>query len=137
MSSELYDPKKVQLIVNGFTITGFADGDKIKIEPVTKEDIKSVVGVDGDVSMAKVNDDRHTITFTLKEESPSNKILDALRKLPTSFAVMIKNSSAGKYVGGGTGSRVSEKPGVTFGAESPKREWKILVPNYSGQALPE
>ncbi len=135
--SELYDSKKVQLVINGLTITGFADGDKIKIEPVTSEDIKSVVGIDGDVSMAKVNDDRHNITFMLKEESPSNKILDALRKLPTSFTVMIKNSSAGKYIGGGTGSRVSEKPAVTFGAEPPKREWKIIVPNYSGQALPE
>ena len=137
MSGELYDPKKVQLIVNGLTVTGFADGDKIKVEPVTKEAIKSVAGIDGDVSIAKVNDDRHNIIFTLKEESPSNKALDALRKLPTSFAVMVKNSSAGKYIGGGTGSWIAEKPSPTFGPEPPKREWKILVPNYSGQALPE
>lgn len=133
----LYDPKKVELVINGVTVTGYADGDKIKIEPVTKEDIKSVAGIDGDVSFAKVNDDRHTVTFTLKEESPSNKILDALRKLPTSFAVMVRNNSAGKYIGGGTECMFSEKPGVTFGADAPKREWKIIVPNYSGQALPE
>ena len=112
-------------------------GDKIKIEPITKEDMKSFVGIDGDVSFSKVNDDRHTITITLKEESPSNKVFDALRKLPTSFAVMVKNTSAGKYLGGGNGCRFSDKPGITFGADTPKREWKIIVPNYSGQALPE
>ena len=132
-----YDPKKVQLVIDGVTMTGFADGDKIKIEPVTKEDYKSVAGIDGDVTFAKVNDDRHNVIFNLKEESPSNKVLDALRKLPKSFAVYIKNNSAGKYIGGGTGSRISEKPTVTFGAEPPKREYKLLVPNYSGQALPE
>lgn len=132
-----YNTRKVELVINGLTMTGFADGDKIKIEPVTKEDVKDVVGIDGDVTFSKVNDDRHTITFNLKEESPSNKILDALRKLPTSFPVYISNTSTGKYIGGGTGSRIKEKPTITFGAEAPKREWKILVPNYSGQALPE
>lgn len=135
--SDLYNPKDVRLIVNGLDITGYADGDKIKIEPVTKEDMKSFVGVDGDVSFSKVNDDRHSITFTLKEESPSNKVLDALRKLPTSFAVMVKNTSAGAYIGGATGCRFSEKPSITFGAEDPKREWKILAPEWTGQAMPE
>jgi len=135
--SDVYNPKDVRLIINGLDITGFADGDKIKIEPITKEDMKSFVGVDGDVSFSKVNDNRHTITFTLKEESPSNKMLDALRKLPTSFPVMIKNTSAGAYIGGSTGCRFAEKPSITFGVENPKREWKIIAPEWMGQALPE
>lgn len=133
----MYDPKHVRLIVNGLDVTGFADGDKIKIEPVTKEDIKSFAGVDGDVTVSKVNDDRHIITFSLKEESPSNKILDALRKLPTSFMTMVKNTSSGKYIGTSIGCRVSEKPSVVFGADQAKREWKILAPSWGGQALPE
>jgi len=132
-----YDPKKVQLIIAGLTITGFAEGDKIKIEPVTKDDMKSFAGIDGDVTYAKVNDDRYNVTFTLSEESPSNKILDAMRKVPTGVPVMIKNTSAGKYLGGGTDCRIMEKPSITFGPDSPKREWKVLVPNYSDVALPE
>ncbi len=133
----LYNPKEVRLIVNGLDVTGFVDGDKIKIEPVTKEAIKSLCGVDGDVAYSQVNDDRHTITFTLKEESPSNKILDALRKLPTSFGVAVTNTSAGKYIGGSVKCRFTERPSVTFGAETPKREWKILAPKWTGQAMPE
>jgi hypothetical protein len=135
--ASVYDPAEVRVIINGLDITGFSDGDKIKIEPVTKEDYKSFAGVDGDVTYSKVNDDRHTLTFTLKEESPSNKFLDALRKAPTSSVVTIQNLSAGKYIGGGIEARISEKPNITFPAEDPKREWKILIPRYSGQALPE
>ena len=135
--STYYDPKKVLLVIAGLTITGFSEGDKIKIEPVTKDDMKSFAGIDGDVTFAKVNDDRYNITFTLVEESPSNKILDSMRKVPTSFPVMIKNTSAGQYLGGGTGSRIMEKPPITFGADTPKREWKILVPNYMDSALSE
>ena len=135
--SNYYDPKKVEVIIAGLTITGFAEGDKIKIERVTKEIMKSFAGIDGDVTFAKVNDDRHVITFTLKEESPSNKALDAISKTPTSFPVMIKNMSAGKYLGGGTGSRIIEKPAITFGGDTPNREYKILVPHYMDAALPE
>ena len=133
----MYDPKQVRLIVNGLDVTGFSDGDKIKIEPVTKEDVKSFCGVDGDVTLSKVNDDRHTVTFTLKEESPSNKAIDALRKLPTSFVVMVKNMSDGKFIGSSAGCVVSEKPAVTFGADPSKREWKLLAPKWSSQSLPE
>lgn len=135
--SDLYNPKDVRLIINGLDVTGFAGGDKIKVEPVTKEDIKSFAGVDGDVSFSQVNDNRHMLTFTLKEESPSNKALDLLRKLPTSFMVMVKNMSAGKYIGGSSGCRFSEKPSIILGAEDPKREWKITLPEWMGQALPE
>lgn len=134
---DYYDPKEVRLIVNGLDITGFTDGDKIKIEPVTKEQWKSFVGVDGNVAYSKNNDERHMITFTLQAVSPSNAVLDALRKLPTSFATMIKNASAGQYIGGGTKSRIVERPGVTMGNEKSDREWKILVPNYSGAMLPD
>lgn len=133
----LYDPKKVTLVCNGLALTGFADGDKIAIEPVTKEDVKSFAGIDGEVSFAKVNDDRHTITFTLKEESPSNKVLDGWLKLSLAFAVAITNTSEGRYVGGSLGCFLAEKPTVTFGADSPKREWKIIAPSYKGQGLPE
>lgn len=137
MAEAVYDPKKVLLNLNGITITGFAEGDKITIEPVTKEDMKSFAGIDGDVTFAKVNDDRHTVTFTLKAESPYNKLLDGYRKLTAPIAVMVTNTSGGKYLGGGIGAYIVEKPSDKFGADAPVREWKLLVPKYSSAALPE
>jgi hypothetical protein len=135
-NSKFYDPKEVYLNLNGYTVTGFADGDKIKIEPVTKEDWKSIVGVDGDTADSKVNDNRHTITFTLLAGSPSNFIIEAMRKLSSSIVVGVLNKSEGRYAGGGSG-RISEKPSHTFGAESGKKEWKLLVPNWIGAIMPE
>jgi hypothetical protein len=132
-----YDPKKVRIIINNLDVTGFSDGDKIKIEPVTKEDVKSHAGIDGDVSFSEVNDDRVMITITLKKESPSNKILGSLKKLKIGFPVMVKNTSAGAYIGTSIDCRFSEKPSVTFGSDAPKTEWKIIAPYWSDQDLPE
>ena len=134
---KFYDPSEVRLIVNGIDITGFSDGKKIKIEPVTKELYKSHCGVDGDTSFTKVHDNRHTITFTLKQGSPSNIILDGLSKLPASMVVGVINNSEGRYVGGGTGARIAERPTIGFASDDGKREWKILVPDYSGAPLPD
>lgn len=136
-NDKYYDPKEVRLIVNGIDITGFSDGDKIKIEPVTKEDYKTHVGIDGDFSFSRVHDDRHMITVTLKQGSPSNLVFEALRKVPSSMVVGVLNKSEGKYIGGGRYGRLVEKPSVTFGSEDGKREWKILVPDYSGAFLPD
>lgn len=133
----VYDPKEVRLIVAGKDVTGFADGDKIKIDPVTKDLYKTHVGVNGDVSYSKVNDDRHSLTASIKQGSPSNIILEGLMKLGQSFPVSIMNSADGKYLGVATNCRIMERPSVSFGADSGKREWKIMMPNYNGTALPE
>ncbi|MBN2157923.1 MAG: hypothetical protein JW807_00905 [Spirochaetes bacterium] len=131
-NAEFYDPQEVRIIVNGFDLTGFTDGDKIKIEPVTKEAFKSHAGVDGDTSFSKVHDNRHAITVNLKHGSPSNALLDGLLKSGANVAVSIMNNSEGKYIGGGSYGRISERPGVTFGGETGKREWKIIVADYIG-----
>lgn len=127
-----YDPKKVRLLINLLDVTGFIDGDKITISPVTKEDVKSFIGVDGDVSFSEVHDDRRMIKFTLKAESPWIKILETLRKLRTGFPVSVKNTSAGAYIGGSTGCRIAEKPEVKFPKEDPQWEFSIIAPYWSG-----
>ena len=129
--AKYYDPAKVRLIVGVFDITGFSDGDKLKIEPVTKDYFKSHVGVDGDTSFSKVHDNRYTITFTLKPGSPSNSQLDLLRKTNAPFPVAVTNTSEGGYIGGGTDARIIERPATTFSGEEQPIEWKILIPDYS------
>lgn len=133
----IYDPADARCVVAGMIVSGYADGEKIKIEPVTKEDFKSHVGVDGTVSYTKVNDDRYTITVTLKQGSPSNVFFETLRKSRASFPVMISNPRGGKYIGGSTNCRFVEKPSRAFGAEDGKIEYKILAPDYSGSPLAE
>ncbi len=133
--NSFYDPSEVRLITNGIDITGFSDGEKIKIEPVTKENVKSHAGVDGDVSFTKVHDPRHTITFNLKQGSPSNVVLEGFLRANVAIAAQVINKSEGKYIGGGINGRIAEKPAIGFGAEETKREWKILVADYSGSSM--
>jgi hypothetical protein len=131
-NDKFYDPKEVRLIVNGIDITGFSDGDKIKIEPVTKEAFKSHAGVDGDVSYSKVHDNRHLITMVLKHGSPSNAYLDQLLKSGINLTTVVMNNSEGKYIGNSSYGRIAEKPGPIFSAETGKREWKIIAGDYIG-----
>ena len=135
--SGYYDSSKVRLVVSGIDITGFSDGEKVKIEPVTKEDIKSHVGVDGDYSFAVINDKRYTVSFSLKQGSPSNAYLYALLKSRTPVVVSVNNTSEGGYIGGGIDGRIIEKPAITFAAEDSKREWKILIPEFSDVMMTE
>ncbi len=137
MTPTIYDPKEVDVIVAGITMTGFGDGDKVVIEPVTKEEFKSHAGVDGDVSFSKVNDDRHTCLIRLKQSSPSNAILDGLRMSPSFFPVSVQNKRGGAYKGGSVKCLVLEKPSAKFGAEEQVKEWKIICASWSGAHLPE
>ena len=133
----VYDPKNVIVTVAAIPMTGFADGDKITVEPVTKDNFKSHCGVDGDTTFTKVNDDRQMITIRLKPSSPSNIILEGLMSSPTLFPLAVINKAGGKYAGGSTSCLVSEKPTVKFGAEETMKEWKIIAADYTGVQLPE
>lgn len=139
MSGEdkFYSPKEVRVIIDGIDITGFADGDAISVEPVTKEKFKSIAGIKGDIAYSEVSDERYILTLSLMGNSPSNNFIYLRSKAPASMTVMIKNMSAGKYLGGGGGCRVVERPGQKFGAEQRKVEWKILIPDYTDVMLPE
>lgn len=128
---QFYDSKKVRILVALVDITGFSEGEKINIQPVTKESMKSYVGVDGDTSWSKVNDNRYTVTFSLKPGSPSNSYLDILRKTNTPFPVAITNTSEGKYVGGGLNAFITDRPDTLFAGDESPREWKITIPDYS------
>ena len=135
MSAKVYDPKKVSALLSGVPLTGWADGDMITVEPVTKENMKSHCGTDGFVSFTKVNDDRAMITLRLKPTSPSNIALEALLRSPALFPFGLINKSGGAYIGGATECAISEKPTVKFGAEEQMKEWKVIAADWSGLSV--
>ena len=137
MEKTIYDPKDVHVIISGIPMTGFGDGDKVIVEPVTKENYKSHCGVDGDVSFSKVNDDRAMMTVRLKQSSPSNIVLEGLLRSPSLFPISVINKRGGAYTGGAAECLIAEKSSVKFGAEEQVKEWKIIAANYSGVQMPE
>ncbi len=134
---KVYSPKEARVIINGIDITGWADGEKIKVEPVTKEVYKSHTGTDGDVTYTENHDERHTLTMMVKQSSPSNVLLEGFLKEKASFTASISNARNGKFIGGGLRCRIMERPSYMFGMEEKAREWKITIPNFSGATLPE
>ena len=135
-SCDIYDPSEVRLIVAGIDITGYADGSKIKLEPVTKELYGTKKGADGHVTYSKKIDPRYMVTVNLKQDSTSNAYLSGLMRAPACFPVTISNTGGGKFIGGGTKCRIMERPSYEWAEEDTNREWKIMIPDFSGGDLP-
>lgn len=125
-----YDPDQIFCSLAGIPISGYADGEFIRVERESPS-FEDVVGTDGEVTRSKTNDERATITIKLMQSSPVNALLSALH-------VSDKNAPGGVGVGafllqeiGGTFVMVAEKawiskePDVVFDRTATEREWII------------
>jgi hypothetical protein len=72
-----YNPGRVTITVNGFDVTGFADGSFITIA-LASDGVTTQVGADGEVARAINTDQRVDITLTLQQTSPANDFLSGL-----------------------------------------------------------
>jgi len=87
-----YDPKKVNLIVNGVVIQNFADGSLITI--ARSEDIVSpVVGAKGDVTYNENANESGTITATLSGTSSSLPYLRNLAVKRKEVSVLVTDAN--------------------------------------------
>lgn len=87
-----YDPRKVNLILNGKVITGFASEGVIKI--TRNEDIVSTtVGVKGDVAYSENANESGNISFVLMETSSSLPYVRELALKRKAVQVTITNAN--------------------------------------------
>lgn len=83
-----YDPKKVNLVVNGRIVTGFGDGSMIAV--TRNEDIVTTsVGVKGDVTYNENANESGNIALTLAGTSSSLPYLRSLAVKRKELSVMI------------------------------------------------
>lgn len=73
-----YNPSEIAMSFAGIPISGYADGEFVTIEP-QGDDWSDVVGTDGEVTRARTNDRRATVTFKLMQSSTVNDLLSAIR----------------------------------------------------------
>lgn len=128
--NKFYDTKQVNLVLNGYTVTGYTEDSFINIEPLTKEKFTTQAGAQGDFSYSKNHDERTKITITLLQNSPSHLVLKNLADIENLFPVTISNTSDGKYIGSGSQAMVMERPTIEFGKELKEIEWVIVVGDY-------
>ena len=120
-----FDPKEVSLVFSGVTISGFMDGTFVTCTKTDAELYKLHVGAHGDVARTKNANDSGTITFTLKQSSPSNKVLDLFKRNPVTVPVLVKNNSSSKHIAAGAEAWISSDPEITYADEESGIEWII------------
>lgn len=128
MATKTYSPKRVELIVNGTPMKGFADGTFISVER-SSDAFSTNVGADGEVSRTHSSDKTGKITLTLQQTSDSNDFLSALsildeKTLLGQFAVLLKDTN-GKTVAASPSAWIDKVANAEFAAEISDREWVI------------
>lgn len=129
MSVKVYNAQEVTVVAKGLTITGYAK-DMIKIEPSQKEKIKTDAGAQGDYVHSQNHDERHKITLSIWQNSPSNAVLQGLMDGNTDFPIQITNTSDGAYLGTASSAVINERPSVEFGSELKAISWTITAADY-------
>ena len=122
-----YDPKDVRLTFGNLIITGFAPGTFITAKRADNEIWKSEAGAGGEVGRTKNNNTIGTITFSLKQTSPSRIDLDNLKNSPAAIPVSVINQSDRRHVAGGTEAWIKTEPDVEYGDEESAIEDVIEV----------
>lgn len=120
-----YDPKKVTVIIDGETATGFAEDSMIEVEK--DEDMVSAhVGAQGEVTWVESANNLYTVTISLKHNSPTLKKLNNLALERKAFALSI-NDELGQDKFSGSQCRVRKPGNLTRGNEVEEIDVEIIV----------
>lgn len=126
-----YDPKKVNLVMNGKIITGFASDSMITIAR-NEDTVTTQVGVKGDVAYNENANESGTITVTLMGTSSSLPYVRslALKRKEVSVMIVDANDSASVNVGEER-CRVIKPPDITRAKEIGSESVSIFVPSLN------
>lgn len=131
MTTRIYDPNRVKVILAGIPLSGYADGDMVEIEYVSDQ-FADVQGTDGETSRSKTNDLRATVTINLMQTSPSNDLLSALVNTDlladggAGVGVFILTDLSGNTILSSQNAWIKKIPGQAFGREAQERSWTIM-----------
>lgn len=140
-----YDPLEVDLIIGGHEPTDYASGTKINVSK-EENNILKTVGVDGDVALAVNRNNTGMLTFSLKNTSPSNKVMAAYLSTVNIgsgigiFPVLIRDPSSGLQIE--TFGWYEVQPDLTFSQEVEQLDYVIGLADvtykvFDGQSVAE
>ncbi len=140
-----YDPLNVDLIIGGHAPSDYAAGTKINVSKA-ENNVLPVVGVDGEVALAVNRNNTGMLTFSLKNTSPSNKVLASylatvnLGSGISIFPVLMRDPSSGMQIE--TIGWYEVQPDLSFSQEIDQLDYVIgLVDStykvFEGQSIAE
>jgi hypothetical protein len=134
-----FDFRKLNVIFGVSQITGFAEGDALKVEE--KNPAFNVAGgADGHIDRVKNNANYLEITMSLRQTSPTNQILSAIHLADRAgggpVPIFIKDKN-GTTLFTCAKAWIEKFPSGAFGNEAKTRDWVIhtssdYVINYGG-----
>lgn len=140
MGIKNFDIKQVALVLAGNRITGFQDGDAIKIEPMGPA-YQTEVGADGEgLRYKSYKADYYKLTVTLQYGSPAISFIYALFELDrlsgeAVVPVAVVSVNGGTEFGAGS-CWVEQEPPVTMGEKPSPLEWVFMCKDAEHIHLP-
>lgn len=124
-----YDFNDVTVIVDGHTVTGYADGTGVSAEK-TEDNFTTKTTADGITVVSESNDKRGLITLTLDQTSPSVTVLNRLANSKREYPAWVMGDNEKS---GGSRARVRKPANQEFGKESSERSFEIEVFDYEAE----
>lgn len=127
--ADVFDFKKVSVVVNGHIVTGWMDGSVITAEK-NEDNVIPHIGAAGEVSYSESNNNTGLITLNIKQTSPSLPIFVNLAKKKEVFPAQIIDANTNRVKTGGNQCRILKTPGTEWGTEVTGVEIQIYVADY-------
>jgi len=119
------------LLVNGFEMSGFDEGDDVITLARINDSAAHTVGTDGEMTVSVSADRTGTVTFRLNQSSASNAVLSGLITAQENSAfvpvfIQFKDTSGGD-LGSGTQGYINKPADMVRGANAQAQEWVVTV----------
>jgi hypothetical protein len=127
-----YDPKQIQVIVGGVSMQGFADDSVVKVTRLA-DAFTQTIGVDGEGTRAKSNDNSAEIEISLKQSSDSNAFLSSLANADRLnnggvVPVMVKDNN-GTSLHMAEQAYIKKMPDSEYNKTASDRVWTLVTDN--------
>ena len=134
-----YSPQKIEVSINGKSMSGFADGTFVNVVK-TSDAFTMSTGADGNTARIHSADSSGTITLTLQQTSASNDYLSQLALIDETtqqavFMIQVKDAM-GTSLWIANQAWIRKLPDSEFSNDMATREWNIdcasLISNVGG-----
>lgn len=128
MAFKNYDPKLITVVFGGIVLSGYADGELVKVER-DEDTFSKSVGAHGDTTRVRNRNRNGMITVRLQAESDTNDKLSAIHAADEltgtgTRPVQVKNLN-GTTVHSAQTAWLRKPPESGFAKEASVREWVI------------
>jgi hypothetical protein len=130
MATKTYNAKEVAVIVGGFILSGFADGQFVNIVP-NADLYELTVGTDGEGTRSAQNNKSAQIIIDLLQSSESNAILESFASSGETFPFLLKDNSGSTLYSAVT-AWIRRRPDATFDRTATSRSWVLETDELLG-----